>query len=67
LHLLICQLEYDSVRDLVGDPAARRVISGYTHYSWIYREVLERPEPLRQLLRKYGLDRPDARRRPGDA
>jgi hypothetical protein len=67
LHLLVCQLEYDSVRDLVGDPAARRVIGSYTHYPWIYREVLERPEPLRLLIRKYGLDRPDARRGSGDA
>ena len=66
VHLLICQLEYDSVRDLVGDAAARRVIGSYSHYRWIYREVLERPERLRQVISKHGLDRPDARRGSGD-
>jgi hypothetical protein len=60
LHLIICQLEYDSVRELVGDEVARRVIGGYSHYPWIYREVLQRPDGLRRVIRKYGLDRPDA-------
>jgi len=63
VHLIICQLEYDAVRDLAGDEAARRVIRAYSHYPWIYREVLERPEPLRRLIRQHGLDHPDARRR----
>jgi hypothetical protein len=60
LHLVVCQLEYDSVSDIVGEARARAVIESWTHYPWIYREVLQRPEPLRRVLRERGLAVPSA-------
>jgi len=61
LHLIVCLLEFDSARELFGEPSARRTLGGWRHYSWIYQEVLERPGVIRAILRKYGLDSPDAR------
>ncbi len=61
LHLLVCLLEYDAMRELVGQEAARRVLARWRHYTWVYHEVLERPEPIRRVLRRYRLDAPDSR------
>lgn len=61
LHLLVCLLEFDAVRDLFDEDVARRTLRGWRHYSWIYREVLENPAPNRDVLRRYRLDSPDAR------
>jgi len=66
LHLLVCLLEFDAVRSLLGDATARQTLGAFGHYTWVYREVLERPEPIWQILKKHGLDAPDARRsKPG--
>ena len=61
LHLLVCALEYDAVRDLFGQDVAQRTLRGWRHYSWVYAEVLDRPEPIWDVLRRHGIDSPDAR------
>ncbi len=61
LHLLVCLVEFDALRELFGEPDARRMLGSWDHYTWIYREVLERPEPIRPILRRHGLESPDAR------
>ena len=61
LHLIVCLLEFEAVRELFGEPTARRTLASWQHYTWIYRKVLERPGPIRAVLRKYRLDSPDAR------
>lgn len=61
LHLLVCLLEYDALVSLVGKDAADRTLRSWTHYSWVYKQVLERPALIRPTLKKYGLDSPDAR------
>ena len=61
LHLLVCLLEYEAVRSIFDEGVARRTISMWRHYPWVYRQVLERPERIRRVLRAYGLDAPDAR------
>jgi hypothetical protein len=61
LHLLVCVLEFDAVGELLGDEVARATLRGSPYYTWVYREVLERPDAIRQVLRSHGLDRPDAR------
>src|SRR3954463_5742905 len=61
LHLLDCLLEFDGVRGLLGDDTARRTLGTFPYYRWVYREVLEHPAPIRQILRTHGLDAPDAR------
>ena len=60
LHLLVCTLELDAVRAVFGDTVARRILGGWHHYTWVYQEVLERPEPLRAILRARGLELPSA-------
>lgn len=62
LHLLVCMLEFDGLQGLVGADEARKTLLAYTHYPWVYREVLERPALLRDVLRRHRLDAPDARR-----
>lgn len=62
LHLLICLLEFDALRALLGEATARETLNGFRHYTWVYREVLERPDPIRQILRTHRLDAPDARK-----
>lgn len=56
LHLLVCTLELDAVSAVFGAAAARRTLAGWRHYTWVYREVLGRPEPLRAILRARGLE-----------
>jgi metallo-beta-lactamase class B len=61
LHLLIGLLEYEAIRSLFGDDAARRTISAWRHYPWVYEQVLARPDAIRRVLEAHGLDSPDAR------
>ena len=62
LHLFVCLLEFDAVREVLGETTARATLGAFGYYTWVYREVLERPEAIRQILRTQGLDVPDARR-----
>jgi len=62
LHLLDCLLEFDGVRALSGEATARLTLGAFPYYRWIYREVLERPDPIRKILPAHHLDNPDARR-----
>lgn len=68
LHLLVCTLEDDAMRRLLGESRARQVLETLTtsHYRWIYRQVLERGGDLRGILAKYRLD-PLARPTPAPA
>ena len=66
LHLLVGLLEFDGTAALYGEEAARRTLGGWRHYQWIYREVLERPAPIRAVLEARGLAKPDARLRRKD-
>lgn len=62
LHLLVCALEHQAMRRLYGDEVAERTLRGWRHYPWVYAEVLDRPGPIWDILRRHGLDDPDARR-----
>lgn len=61
LHLLIGVLEFQATQELFGAAWARERLSRVPFYRWVYREILERPEPLRRVLRTYRLDSPNAR------
>jgi hypothetical protein len=54
-HLLVCDMEYQAVSALVGVEAAREVLSGYTHYEWIYDKVLTDPR-VREVVLRHGFD-----------
>lgn len=56
-HILVCYLEYQAVKALVGDLKARQVMEFWAtdHYRWIYRTVLEREREIGSLMRKHKL------------
>lgn len=57
LHLVVCYLEYQAVREMLGELRAKQVIQFWTtdHYNWVYKTVLEREGDLRTLLHKHKL------------
>jgi len=61
LHLLVCYLEYQALRRLLGPVVARETIERLSrhHYCWVYRTVLEDEALIGGLIDEYDL-RPDA-------
>jgi hypothetical protein len=55
LHLLVCTLELEGTARIFGEAAARRTLEAWKHYTWVYRQVLDRTEALQQVLRSHGL------------
>lgn len=55
LHLIICTLELDALRMLVGEARARSVIEKRGYYTWTYRQALYDARALRSLLARHGL------------
>ena len=56
-HILVCYLEYQAIRELLGELKARQVLEFWAtdHYTWIYKTILERPREIGSLLRKHKL------------
>lgn len=52
-HLLICDLEFQAMSQLVGMERAREVLSANQHYTWIYDHVLVDPK-VREIARAHG-------------
>jgi hypothetical protein len=65
LHLLVCYLEYQALKCLVGGRAARRTIVALSqhHYRWIYRTVLSDEETIGRIICQYNLVPGPLRRR----
>jgi hypothetical protein len=55
LHLLVCTLELEGTASIFGDAVARRTLEGWKHYTWVYRQVLDRTDTLKKVLRAHGL------------
>jgi hypothetical protein len=57
LHLVVCYLEYQGLKELVGNEKARQVIedSSKRFYKWIYRTVLSDEAKLKAVVEKHGL------------
>jgi hypothetical protein len=57
LHLLVCYLEYQVVRELLGELKGRQVIEFWAthHYRWVYRQVLDEGRKIGAVLRKHKL------------
>ena len=53
LHLIVCDLEFQGMTALFGEETARRVLSGITHYQWIYERVLG-DSRVREVNERYG-------------
>ena len=56
-HILVCYLEYQASRILLGELKAKQVMEFWKtdHYTWIYRTVLERERDIDSLMRKHKL------------
>ncbi len=57
LHLLVCYLELQAMTQLLGVADSLKVIGDLSrhHYCWVYRTVLDNPQPIRRILLDNGL------------
>ena len=57
LHLIVNYLEFQAMKDLVGDRRAREVFDFWTtdHYTWIYRTVLSDEEQIGAVVTRHAL------------
>ena len=63
LHLLVCQLEQQADRVVLGDQRTTEVMQFWAgdHYRWVYRTVIQDEAKIEDILKRYHLDCPDAR------
>jgi len=54
LHLVVCDLEYGAMTQLVGANRAREVLEAQRHYTWIYDQVLNNPA-VREINERHGM------------
>ena len=54
LHLVVCHLEFQAMRALVGEELARQVLLENRHYTWIYETVLD-DRRVGEILTRHGL------------
>ncbi|HEY1895308.1 MAG TPA: hypothetical protein VGG62_03505 [Terracidiphilus sp.] len=64
LHLLVCQLEQQADRAVLGERRTGEVMQFWAgdHYRWVYRTVLQDEAKIEDILKRNHLDTPDARR-----
>jgi hypothetical protein len=55
LHLVVCWLELDAMKHLVGEEKAREVLGRWKHYRWIYDRVLQDTDAIGEILTPRGL------------
>lgn len=54
LHLVVCDLEFQALKRAIGEPAARRLLSAQTYYTWVYDKVLN-DKRIQQTNQEHGL------------
>ena len=57
-HLMVCDLEFQALTELVGEERARAVLASNTHYTWIYQQVLTNPV-VRRINERHGMVAPN--------
>ncbi|KAB1157784.1 hypothetical protein [Flavobacterium luteum] len=57
-HILICHLEYNALKELLGELKASQIMIFWSqdHYKWVYKTVLDDHDKLNNLARKYNLN-----------
>ena len=53
-HLVVCDLEFQAMSELVGKEAARAIMESNTHYTWIYATVVNDPR-VREVNTQHGM------------
>jgi hypothetical protein len=56
-HLIVIYLEYKLTKELLGDVAAKQVMTFWAadHYTQLYSTVLDKPAAIQKIISKYGL------------
>jgi hypothetical protein len=55
LHLIVCYLEYSSMRELVGADRSKEIMASWPYYPWIYATVLKEGTKIEPILARHGL------------
>ncbi len=57
LHLIVCYLELEAIRELLSEKRVNKVTNFWLqdHYTWIYRQVIEKRQVVEYVVLKYGL------------
>ena len=55
LHILVNWLEFEGLRDVLGEARARREIASRSFYTAVYKVVLEHDEEIRTVLSAHNL------------
>jgi hypothetical protein len=50
LHLLVNYLEYEALKELVGEARAKEVFEGKRYYRWIYKTVLTDARRIKDII-----------------
>jgi len=58
LHMSVCALEYQSLAELIGRPAAAEELAQHQIYSWIYSQILAGPSWFADYLDRHNLRPP---------
>ena len=58
LHMSVCALEYQSLREILGPSAATGELRLHTGYAWIYGQILAAPRWFAGFLQRHGLQVP---------
>ena len=53
LHLLVCHLEFEAMKELVGDERARAAMQK-PYYRWVYRTVLAENDRIAEVVKRAG-------------
>ena len=63
LHLLVCRLEQQADRSVLGEERTAAAMQFWAgdHYRWVYRTVLADGAKIDEVLERHGLAEPDAR------
>jgi len=62
LHLLVCRLEQQADRAVMGEQRTAEVLQFWAgdHYRWVYRTVLADGAKIDEILKRHSLANPDA-------
>lgn len=55
LHLIVNYLEYQAMKELIGEAKTRELLAGKRYYKWIYKTVLNDSARLKEIVERYEL------------
>ncbi len=52
LHLIVNYLEYEAMKELIGEAKARELLAAKRYYRWIYKTVLDDGPRIREIVER---------------